>query len=85
MAQAANHTVKLVFREVESKDEELTFLNIFVECDGREITSKLDDPTLSEVWATETLAFLESYLRETIAQGQINAAVMTAPKKKDMN
>ncbi len=80
-----NHIVKIVFKEVESKDQELTFLNIYLEADGREITSKIDEPTLAEVWATETLAFLESYLRESISQNQINAAVMTAPKKKDMN
>lgn len=80
-----NNTVKIVFKEVESKEQELTFLNIYLEADGREITSKVEEPTLSEVWATETLAFLESYLRESISQNGINAAVMTAPKKKDMN
>ena len=80
-----NRTVKIVFKEVESKEQDLTFLNIYVEAEGREITSKVENPTLAEIWASETLAFLESYLRESIEQNQINAAVMAAPKKRDMN
>jgi hypothetical protein len=83
-----NHTVKLVFKETEDKKEGITFVNIFLEVEGREIDPELisgQGATLAETWGYEILGFIESYMREQLAQNQMSGYVLAAPKKKDMN
>lgn len=79
-----NHKVKLVFEQKE--DEDVTYINIFIEADGREITPDLivhGNPTLAETWGHDMLGFIEDLLRRMLNGNK--GYVLAMPKKKDMN
>lgn len=90
-----NNTVRLVFKESTNDKEGVTFLQMFLEGEegGRDITNSLlarreeppEGPTLAECWGVETLQFIEAYMREQVAQNQLNGFVLQTPKKRDMN
>lgn len=83
-----NTTVKLVFQETLNEEEGLTFLNIYLEKDGREINQELiikGEPTIAEQWGHEMLGFVEDYLRRQLTNNELKGYLLTMPKKKDMN
>lgn len=86
--QQPNTRVSLVFEETLNEEEGLTFLNVFVEGNGRPIDVNLitkGEPTLSEQWGYEMLGFVEDYLRMKINGGDMKGHLLVMPKKKDMN
>lgn len=86
-SQQPNTEVKLVFREQDGEGG-ITFLNIFIEKDGREITPDLmvnGDPTVAEQWGHEMLGFVEDFLRMQLGEKKLNGNLLVMPKKKDMN
>lgn len=83
-----NKTVKLVFEECAMEQPDMVALKVYIETPGRELNeewSVCDDPTLAEIWATEVMGFVESYMHRQMMETDVNGYVMTVPKKKEMN
>ncbi len=83
-----NKIVKIVFEEVPTDDKEVVALKVFIEAPDRPLDeqwAQCDDPSLSEIYGTETMAFLESYMHRQMMEQDVNGYVMTTPKKGEMN
>lgn len=83
-----NKIVKMVFEECTTDDKEIVALKVFIEAPNRDLDeewAQCDDPTLSEVWATEVMGFVESYMHRQMMENDVNGFVMATPKKGDMN
>lgn len=83
-----NKIVKMVFEECTTDQPDVVALKVFIEAPDRELDEKwatCEDPTLAEIWATETMAFIESYMHRQMMEQDVNGYVMATPKKGDMN
>ena len=83
-----NKIVKVVFEEVATQDKDVVALKVFIEAPDRDLDDKwaqCEDPTLAEIYATETMAFMESYMHRQMMEQDVNGYVMTTPKKEGMN
>ena len=85
-----NTTIKLVFKETWSEEDQITFLNIFLEKEegGREVNVELisgNEATIAETWGHEMLGFVEDFLRRQLNGGEMQGFMLSMPKKKDMN
>ncbi len=83
-----NKVVKMVFEECHTDDKDIVALKVFIEAPNRDLDeewAQCDDPTLSEVWATEVMGFVESYMHRQMMESDVNGFVMATPKKGEMN
>lgn len=90
MDKKANKIVKMVFEECTTDQPDIVALKVFIQTEdgGRELNeewAQCENPTLSEIWATETMAFIESYMHRQMMEQDVNGYVMATPKKGDMN
>jgi hypothetical protein len=83
-----NKIVKMVFEECETDDKDVVALKVYIEAPDRDLDeewSQCEDPSLSEIWATESMSFIEQYMHRQMMEQDVNGFVMTTPKKGDMN
>ena len=86
--QQPNNRVAIVFEETLNEEEGYTFLNIYLEKEGRDIDPDLiakGEPTHAEMWGHEMLGFIEDYLKIQLKSGEMKGYLLAMPKKKDMN
>lgn len=83
-----NKRVTMVFEECSMEQPDMVALKVFIETPGRDLDeewAQCEDPTLAEIWATEVMSFVESYMHRQMMETDVNGYVMTTPKKKEMN
>lgn len=83
-----NRVVRMVFEECDTDQDDIKALKVFLDTPERpldEAWADGDDQTLAEVWATDVMSFVESYMHRQMMENDVNGFVMTTPKKGDMN